>query len=100
MKNFSEILEEVTKVTKPLIDNKFIDLVIKMKKSQSPYTYGANVMHIAGNYITFSYEDDLQRDKSIKKLKKLGVPAKLISKSTQSKGATYRYDAHINIEVV
>ncbi len=96
MKTFVELLE----VTKPLINNKVVDLVREIKKKQSPYTYKADALDFDSNYITFSYEDSLSRDKSIKHLKKLGFPEKLMSKSGAPKGSTFPFDLHLDIRNV
>jgi hypothetical protein len=72
---------------------------IAMDYQDNPYGIGASRVEMTGSdkkrILVFRHEDSRGRDQIIQKLKSMGVPANKITKSTQSKGYQYRYEANL-----
>ena len=65
------------------------------KYRKSPYSIGAGRIAIGDKRATLRYETNFDRTSSIKKLRKAGIPAKLMVKNTASKAFMYRYELTI-----
>lgn len=62
------------------------------KYKKSPYSIGAERLSIGDKYAILRYKTNSDRTSSIKKLRKAGIPAKLMVKNTESKAFMYRYE--------
>jgi len=77
----------------------FQDLVDKYK--DNPYGIGANSVEYVesenwGNQLVLRFEDNYDRKETEAKLKKMGIKAKTMSKSTADKAFKYRYELTVN----
>lgn len=71
---------------------------------ENPYGIGASRVQVVGGdshyekghrILQFNCEDAAQREKVMKKLKDLGVPAKKMTKTMQDKGYMYKYQVNL-----
>ena len=77
----------------------FQDLVDKYK--DNPYGIGANSIEYVesenwGNQLVLRFEDSYDRKEAEANLKKMGIKAKMMSKSTADKAFKYRYELTVN----
>jgi len=97
LNNFESFVNEASELTNEAIT--FQDLVNKYK--DNPYGIGANSVEYVesenwGNQLVLRFEDNYDRKETEAKLKKMGIKAKTMSKSTADKAFKYRYELTVN----
>jgi len=61
----------------------------------NPYSLGADRIETHEKYAVLKYSTSYERERSRKKLRNAGIPAKLMSNSTQSDAYKYRYELNV-----
>lgn len=79
-------------MTKPNLNivRKFI-----LSYKDNPYSLGASIVDTHEKYAELRYKTSYDREQSYKKLRKAGIPAKLMSKNMERKGYMYRYTLNV-----
>jgi len=61
----------------------------------NPYSLGADRIETHEKYAVLKYSTNYERERSKKKLRNAGIPAKVMSHTTQPKTHKYRYELNV-----